>query len=186
MAEPLSLWDALQEHLAYDFILQNNNIVDLGINLALDDIGHSLEEYGKRLSDFGLPEATIHTREVMHELLRWGPAASTLGMRAATTIQMFNPDQLAIYNCVLSAITEHRPLCIFIDGKAGRGKTTLVNALCDKVRSMGHIVIPTATAAFAAQLYPGGRTTHSAFKVSRLSCLPVLHSRISGSCQQQQ
>jgi hypothetical protein len=31
---------------------------------------------------------------------------------------------------------------------------------------MGRIVIPTATSAFAAQLYPGGRTTHSAFKVS--------------------
>ncbi|KAJ7923936.1 DNA helicase Pif1 like protein [Mycena leptocephala] len=79
---------------------------------------------------------------------------------------MFNTDQLAIYSRILSAITDNRPLCMFIDGKAGRGKTTLVNALCDKLRSMGHIVIPTATSAFAAQLYPGGRTTHSAFKVS--------------------
>jgi predicted ATPase len=60
------------------------------------------------------------------------------------------------------------PLCLFVDGKAGRGKTMLVNTLCDKIRSLGKIVIPTATAAFAAQLYPGGRTTHSAFKVSIL------------------
>ncbi|KAJ6538259.1 hypothetical protein DFH09DRAFT_895923, partial [Mycena vulgaris] len=57
-------------------------------------------------------------------------------------------------------------LCVFIDGKAGRGKTTLVNALCDnlKLRSIGRIVIPTGTAAFAAQLYPSGRTPQSAFK----------------------
>jgi hypothetical protein len=66
---PLTLWDDVQHHLAYDFVLKNNNVVDLGLNLALDDISHLLEEYGKRLSDFGLPEATIHTREVMHEIL---------------------------------------------------------------------------------------------------------------------
>ena len=38
--------------------------------------------------------------------------------------------------------------------------------ICDKIHSLGQIVIPTATAAFAAQLYPGGCTTHSVFKVS--------------------
>ena len=165
---PLTLWDIVQEHLAYDFILKNNNTADLGINLALDDISHLLEEYGKRLSNFGLPEATIHTREVQHELLRWSAVANQLQMRAEVTIRIFNADQLAIYAQILSAITDNRPLCIFIDGKAGRGKTTLVNALCDKLRSMGRIVIPTATSAFAAQLYPGGRTTHSAFKVSNI------------------
>ncbi|KAJ7847045.1 hypothetical protein B0H13DRAFT_1646251 [Mycena leptocephala] len=104
----------------------------------------------------------------MHEILRWGPSASHLGTRAENTINIFNQDQLSIYTQILSAILEGRPLCAFIDGKAGRGKTTLVNAPCDKLRSIGRIVIPTATAAFAAQLYPGGRTTHSAFKVSLL------------------
>ncbi|KAJ7843149.1 DNA helicase Pif1 like protein, partial [Mycena leptocephala] len=73
-------------------------------------------------------------------------------------------EQLAIYSEILAAVLDNRPLCAFVDGKAGRGKTTLVNTLCDKLRATGRIVIPTATAAFAAQLYPGGRTTHSAFK----------------------
>jgi hypothetical protein len=165
---PLTLWDMVQQHLAHDFILRNNSNADLGINFALDDISHLLEEYGKRLSDFGLPEATIHTREVQHELLRWSPIANQLQIRAENTIAMFNSDQLAIYSKILSAVIGNRPLCIFIDGKAGRGKTTLVNTLCDKLRSMGRIVIPTASSAFAAQLYPGGRTTHSAFKVSKV------------------
>ncbi|KAJ7903991.1 DNA helicase Pif1 like protein, partial [Mycena leptocephala] len=73
--------------------------------------------------------------------------------------------QLEVYNYALGAVMNGTPLCLFVDGKAGRGKTILVNTLCDKVRSLGKIVIPTATSAFAAQLYPGGRTTHSAFKV---------------------
>ena len=63
-------------------------------------------------------------------------------------------------------MTNDLPLTLFIDGKAGRGKTFLVNTLCDWVRGQGHVVLPTATSAFAAQLYEGGRTTHSIFKVS--------------------
>ena len=31
---------------------------------------------------------------------------------------------------------------------------------------MGQIELPTATTAFAAQLYPGGRTIHSTIKVN--------------------
>lgn len=54
---------------------------------------------------------------------------------------------------------------MFVDGKAGRGKTFLINALCEHIQSQGEIIIPTVTAAFATQLYPGGRTTHSTFKV---------------------
>jgi hypothetical protein len=165
---PLTLWDTFQENSAYDFVLQNNNIVDIGTNLALSEISLLLEEYGKTLSDFGLLEATVHTREVMHEILRWRPAALRLATRAENTVNIFNQDQLSIYTAILSAVLENRPLCAFIDGKAGRGKTTLVNALCDKLRSIGRIVIPTATAVFAAQFYPGGRTIHSAFKASSI------------------
>jgi hypothetical protein len=54
----------------------------------------------------------------------------------------------------------------FIDGKAGSGKMFLVNAICDMLRSKELILLATATSAFAAQLYPGGRTTHSTLKVS--------------------
>jgi hypothetical protein len=39
---PLTLWDDVQHHLAYDFVLKNNNVVDLGLNLALDVISHVL------------------------------------------------------------------------------------------------------------------------------------------------
>ena len=162
---PITLWDLCQQDLAYDFILQNSNVAQLGIDHALEELSHLLEEYGKTLSDFGLPEATVHTREVMHELQSWGPVAEELEMRAENTVKIFKPQQLTIYDQILSAVLENRPLYAFVDGKAGRGKTTLVNTLCNKLRSLGRIVIPTATAAFAAQLYPGGRTTHSAFKV---------------------
>ncbi|KAH9940493.1 DNA helicase Pif1 like protein, partial [Epithele typhae] len=77
-----------------------------------------------------------------------------------------NAEQHGIYTEVMDAVEGNRPLCAFVDGKAGRGKTFLVNTICSKLRSQGHVVLPTATSAFAAQLYAGGKTTHSVFKVS--------------------
>jgi hypothetical protein len=80
-------------------------------------------------------------------------------------VDLFNPEQLQIHDDILEAILSDHALQIFVDGKAGMEKTFLVNAICDKVRSMGRVVLPTAIAAFAAQHYAGGHTTHSAFKV---------------------
>lgn len=162
---PIAMWDTFQVELSWDFILRANNITHMGLNSALDDISHLLEEYGKRLSDFGLPEPIVHSREVEHELMRWGQNPDVLAQRADQAVSILKPEQLEIYEHALASIMNGEPLCLFVDGKAGRGKTMLINTLCDKVRSLGRIVLPTATAAFAAQLYPGGRTTHSAFKV---------------------
>jgi hypothetical protein len=162
---PMRMWEEFQDEFARDFTLQNNNSSELGLNLALDDISHLLEEYGKTLTYFGLPEATIHTAEVTHELRRWSGMLDELEERANNMIDLFNREQRSVYTHILSAILSHPPLYAFVDGKAGRGKTAMIIALCDKLRSMGEIVIATATSAFAAQLYPGGRTTHSTFKV---------------------
>jgi hypothetical protein len=162
---PLTIWDEFQNKFAFDFLLQNNNVVDISVNRTLQELSAYLEEYGKSLSDYGLPEPLSQSTEVEHEILRWGSEPQTLAQRAHNVIDQFNQDQKAIYDEIASAITNNRGLCIFVDGQAGRGKTFMINGLCDKLRSMGHIVLATATAAFAAQLYPGGRTTHSTFKV---------------------
>ncbi|KIJ12161.1 hypothetical protein PAXINDRAFT_83263 [Paxillus involutus ATCC 200175] len=77
-------------------------------------------------------------------------------------------EQIEIYDTILNAVIHAQPLLGFVDGKAGRGKTFLVNAICDKLWSQGRLVLPTVTVVFAAQLYPGGRTTHSTFKVTLL------------------
>ncbi|KAJ6465569.1 PIF1-like helicase-domain-containing protein [Mycena vitilis] len=104
--------------------------------------------------------------------MRWGQNPDLLDQRAENAVAILKQGQLEVYNYALNAVLNTTPLCLFVDGKAGRGKTMLVNTLCDKVRSLGRIVIPTATAAFAAQLYPGGRTTHSAFKVQCIIFFP--------------
>ena len=104
-------------------------------------------------------------------------------------IAAFNPEQRHIFDIVLEAVHSHKPHVAFIDGPAGRGKAFLVNALCAQLRAEGRIVLATATSGYAAQLYPGGRTTHSTFKVgdtqlrhylsfhlTNFHCLPTLDS----------
>jgi chromosomal replication initiation ATPase DnaA len=131
----------------------------------LQKIGQSLEEYGKTFSDYGLPEPMSYSCEVEHELVKWASDHNHLSLRADNAADTFNPEQRFIYDIVITSAIQNLPLCLFIDGKAGTGKTYLVQTICDKIWSLGCIILPTATAAFAAQHYQGGRTTHSAFKV---------------------
>lgn len=79
---------------------------------------------------------------------------------------LLNTEQRTIYNNLLNAILNENQRMVFLDGKAGRGKTFLICCLMDRLRSLHKIVLPTATTAFAAQQYEGCRTTHSTFKVS--------------------
>ncbi|KAL7212076.1 hypothetical protein ACSBR2_014860 [Camellia fascicularis] len=53
----------------------------------------------------------------------------------------------------------------FVDGPGGIGKTYLYCALLASIRSQGRIAIATTTSGIAATLLPGGRTTHSRFKI---------------------
>jgi hypothetical protein len=50
--------------------------------------------------------------------------------------------------------------CYFLDKKAGRGKTFLVNVICDRIRGKGYIACITDFTAFSVTFYERGRTAH--------------------------
>ncbi|OSD03959.1 hypothetical protein PYCCODRAFT_1489769 [Trametes coccinea BRFM310] len=182
---PVAIWNTFQDALAQDFIVESGN-VNIGVNEALQEIQRALGEHGKSLRRYGLPEPAFHSREVEVELEKWKPELGTLASRSATAVSKLNAEQYQIYTEIMDAVTHRRPLCAFVDGKAGRGKTFLVNTICNKLRAAGHIVLPTATSAFAAQLYPGGKTTHSVFKVRALlsPCFHVSNLSVTlGTCR---
>jgi hypothetical protein len=168
---PIDIWEQLMDEFAKDFTLRYNGNLHIGRNHALRDIALNLEEHGKSLADYGLPDAELHSLEVEHELMRWCSNCEALAQRADIAYANLNPEQRLIFDEIMYAVHNNLPLRMFIDGKAGRGKTYLIQALCDRLRSMYRIVIPTATSAFAAHHYQGGRTTHSAFKVC--TCTPI-------------
>jgi hypothetical protein len=169
---PLLLWESFHLELSKDHFIRCRS-QDVANNLALIDIDKCLAEHGKLLTDYGLTMPEDVGTEVQHELECWAPHTANLRQTVINSLAMFNPEQRDIYDLVVNAAEQGQPLKMFIDGKAGRGKTFLLKALCAKLRACGKIVLPTATSAFAAQLYPGGRTTHSAFKVNK-----VLHMHL--------
>lgn len=166
---PIKTWRTFRDAFAQDFILSSNNM-NVGINQALQEISRSLEDHGKDLSFYGLPQPSFHSREVELELAQWHNHPNIQSSRVDALVSQLNSEQHHIYREIISAVETRKPICAFVDGKAGRGKTFLVNVICDKLRSIGRIVLPTATSGFAAQLYPGGRTTHATFKVNSSIC----------------
>ena len=167
---PIDTWQSFRDVLCQDFVLRFHGDISLATRHSLQHISRELEEHGKSPTDFGLEEPDIACDEVEHELGRWQGSTQHSVANAIVACDNLFPDQREIFDTIMQHVTDGTSLCAFIDGKAGRGKTVLVNAICDMVRSLNKIVLPTATSAFAAQLYPGGRTTHSTFKVS--SCPP--------------
>ncbi|KIJ55967.1 hypothetical protein M422DRAFT_151019, partial [Sphaerobolus stellatus SS14] len=95
----------------------------------------------------------------------WSAQTNQLMEQVESSYERFTQEQQQIFHEFLQAIQEQTPLYVFMDGKAGRGKTFLIEAIVNYVCSIGKVAIVTATSAFAALLYPGGRTAHSTFKV---------------------
>ncbi|XP_049406441.1 uncharacterized protein LOC125870140 [Solanum stenotomum] len=60
---------------------------------------------------------------------------------------------------------QYDPKAITDKNNGGSGKTFLYRALLATVRSKGFIALATATSGVAASILPGGRTTHSRFKI---------------------
>ena len=166
---PIEFWERFKTQLAYDFYLQARGNSFVAETRCLENVNRYLEEYGRDLNDFGIMFSRSSEGEVFHEFAKWYPFLNDLAEEALQAAMTMTPQQMKLYDDIVLAIDVEMPMAVFLDGKAGTGKTHVIRAICSFLRSRQKIVIATATSAFAAQLYDGGRTTHSAFRVRRLS-----------------
>ncbi|QRW17527.1 ATP-dependent DNA helicase PIF1 [Rhizoctonia solani] len=79
--------------------------------------------------------------------------------------QQLNNEQLAAFNQVLASVQNDLAVTFLLDGPAGTGKTLLYWTLCTTLHAQGKIVICVASSGLAALLLPGGKTSHSVFKI---------------------
>lgn len=70
------------------------------------------------------------------------------------------------------------PSPIHIDGRAGRGKTYVLYPIIGALRKLDEIVLLSASSAFAAKNYPGGRTTHYLYGIPVDEYNPHLKSSV--------
>ena len=163
---PIDFWERFKSQMSYDYFLQGRGNSMVAETRCLETLSRHLEEYSRDLSDFGIAFSQPPEGEVFHELAKWYPFLHELGEEAIHASRSMTAEQRELFDNVISAVNNATSLCVFLDGKAGTGKTHVIRAICSQLRALQKIVIATATSAFAAQLYDGGRTTHSAFRVS--------------------
>ncbi|XP_042961367.1 ATP-dependent DNA helicase PIF2-like [Carya illinoinensis] len=79
--------------------------------------------------------------------------------------QVLNSEQKNAYDLILHTLVSNKAGAFFVDGPADTGKTFLYRALLAEIRSKNMIALATASSGVAASILPGGRTTHSRFKI---------------------
>ena len=78
----------------------------------------------------------------------------------------FNPEQLAVYQQLRAAIEQPNDACLcFLNGKARRRKTFLMNCLVTSLRAQSAIVLVVGSTALSIIYYNRGRTAHSTFGI---------------------
>ena len=144
--------------------------------LVLLDLEMRLSSFEKRLPDYGLPAPSVEELQQVEHVTSNKPAVireeleydfEELKRSAAESIVAFTPEQLTVYEAVMDAVQNNKPLCVFLSARGGCGKTFLLNAVLASVRTMepgGCVALAMATTGIAANLLKLGRTFHSRMK----------------------
>ena len=140
------------------------------------DLQIRLQSYDKDLQDFHLPAMTDEEQKSVEHL--FNPAEALIQeemdfdvILLQATVEEIKPkftrEQKIIYDIVMEAVSQNEELQLFISARGGCGKTFLLNAILDSVRSSepgGCIALAMATTGIAAELLHLGRTYHSRLK----------------------
>ena len=97
---PINVWNDMHEHFALDFRLKNGGLIEIGVDCVLQELTTYLEEYGKWLANYELPEPDSCLWEVEHEMVHWGGNREMLAAWADRAYDMFNNEQKDIYEKV--------------------------------------------------------------------------------------
>lgn len=164
------LWQTFKFSLARDFIT-NLRSEERGLDRALLSLQTSFQEGGRSLTQFGLPQPSLRCPEVVCEEERYRGRAPQLLREAEESFLDMNAEQRDIFCRVVQSVQTFASLRnpsfppFFLEGKPGRGKTFVVNAICNRLRGENHIILIVGSSALAATLYDGGRTAHNLFQI---------------------
>ncbi len=175
----IPLWDHFRHHLSQDYIVNLRSEED-GVNEALLSIEKWFTDVGKSIVQYGLPQPVRrdHWTEVSAELRAFENRLHALREQFDDMQESMNEDQQRIFLFIshhfhlqLTRTVPHEhnnndaPAPVFVEGKPGRGKTYLIDAICSLLRSRRKMVLICASSALAASIYERGRTAHSLFKI---------------------
>ena len=173
----LNLWERFCTSICYylTYALEHNEALRVPDSLHdadFDDglylISLILADSGKILQDFELPNyVNDWSRTAGNELIATELNYDQIEQIAEHDVSLaqLNEGQRNAYSTILHSITNGSQSLHFVQGPVGTGKTFLYKVLCNYLQSNGKIVLCVAFSGTAALLLPGGRTSHSRFKI---------------------
>ena len=106
------------------------------------------------------------TSELSYEVAAFQSRSAEMTTVVECMIGSFNPEQLAVYQQLRTAVEQPNDACLcFLDSKAGRRKTFLMNCLVTSLYAQGAIVLVVGSTALSIIYYDRSRTAHSAFGI---------------------
>ena len=144
--------------------------------MVLLDLQLRLQSFEKDLSHFALPEPTKEELDRVKTFTNNEPViireekdfdVEELENQAEEVRQKLTKAQEEVYETIMKAVKDETQLLLFVDARAGCGKTFVSNLVLDAVRSLetgGCVALAMATTGIAANLLHMGRTFHSRMK----------------------
>ncbi len=83
-----------------------------------------------------------------------------------TNVPQLNQQQEIAYDTLIKAVNSGSGGIYFLDAPGGTGKTFLISLLLARIRSRNDVALALASSEIAATMLEGGRTAHSALKLS--------------------
>ncbi|XP_029152436.1 uncharacterized protein [Arachis hypogaea] len=161
-----SLWDEFLSCMVDDYASTSTTTCNGLTNHLLRDLNDILLQHGKHIAQYDLSALTSDNdndnfmpRIIQEEM------SIEVPQEDLCSIERLNHDQSTAFRCIMNTVDQRESGVFFIDGPGGVGKTFLYRAIIADLRRKGHILLVTASSGIAATLLPGGRTSHSRFKI---------------------
>ena len=166
---PQILWDLFKKSFAADSfnrlaIGSEESRWDIAYNKALIHIQQTLQQNGKSLKDFHLPEP-IEVEENELILQHTNYDQQELNQFVEAGVPTLNPEQKKIYELATNSALNNEGKLLFCTGVGGSGKTHVFKLILAKLRGSGKIALAVSSSGISALLLPDGRTAHSMFKI---------------------
>lgn len=174
-SRPEKLWEEFRAHICDDL---RHALSMLGMDRATQDdifdyglflLNKALRPFACTLSNFPpmpLPQRdweALRGNSLILEHSNFDPQREYI--LAEQLVGQLNLEQRAAFDDVMDSINNERGRFFFINGPGGTGKTYVYRAICHSVRAAGKLILCVASSGIAALLLPGGRTSHSMFRI---------------------
>lgn len=130
----------------------------------MQDLSLRLQDNGKKLSDYGLPEPQNSTSELQRALLQYDPNDQLMLLQHLNNTIPNTHEQQHAFDFIMNKINNKETSLIFIQGMGGSGKTTLAKKILAASRSAEILCLGCASTGLAATNYDNFDTAHGLFK----------------------